>query len=119
MTGFSSRDLDDQKLKGWVRHAFEHALRLPPECCLMESGHYTNPLTHDLFVAFKAGLAITPTRGQFVIAELRSGTPHFPNPAIYPFKDLARDAQRDHSHSTGAVCAIFQQVSVYDPAWVR
>lgn len=119
MTGFSAHHIEDPKVKGWVRQSFEQAMRIPPERCAMQGGHYTDAATHELFAAFKAGLAMTPQRGQFIIAELRSGVPHFPNLTLHPFKDLARDAQRSQSHNTGAVCAIFQQVSVYDPSWVR
>lgn len=103
--------------RGLTRKAFEHALRLNPEQCLLDAnGHYVNPLTHALWGAFKAGTSYAPTRGTFVIAELQRSTPYFdPVPRTYPYADLARQAMRDQALRLNRKCAVFQQVTVFTP----
>jgi hypothetical protein len=103
--------------RGLTRKAFEHAMSLKPEQCVLDSnGHYANSLTHALWHAFKAGISYAPTRGTFVVAELQSSTPYFnPAPRTYPFADLARQAMRDQALRLDRKCAVFQQITVFTP----
>jgi len=105
-------------MKSFTRLAFEHALRLTTDQCITDRhGHYINPMTQKLWAAFKAGTNYTPSRGTFVIAEIHNGNPCFPpEVGTFAFKDEARAAQRDQALKTGAICAVYQQVSSFNPS---
>jgi hypothetical protein len=104
-------------VKSWIRQAFEHAMRLTPEQCKMAGEHYADPLTHGLYSSFKAGVNSSPTRGVFVVAEVHNGVAVFPpsGQSVYHFKDLAKQAQFQRANQAGVTCAVYQQISVYDP----
>ncbi len=109
---------EHEKQKGWARQAFEHTVRLSPDDTVTNAhGEYTKQHTQDLWRAFKAGLGFTAQKGLFVVAEIHDGHPYFPaNVFKHDFKDEARDAQKRLALKTGAICAVFQQVSAYNPA---
>lgn len=110
--------MSSASVKGWMRMSFEHAMRLTPQQCKTVDGHYVNPLTHALYAAFKAGISCSPSRGTFVIADLHEGKPYFPqDEEVHAYKDLATKAQRARANKTGAVVAIYHQISAYDPTW--
>ena len=102
--------------KGWMRIAFERAMRLKEHECDMAGGHYTNQRTHDLWTSFKAGIVANPGRGTFVVAEIRNSQPYFPDSErTQEFRDNAKEAMRKRADRTGAICAVFQQIGAYDP----
>lgn len=104
--------------KGWTRKLFEHQLHLKPEQCERdEKGDYTNPLTHALWGAFKAGMRSRSTKGRYVVAEVDEyGLPHFPSiPLVHEYLDVAKYTQRQTAMERGTVHMIFQQVSIFHP----
>lgn len=104
--------------KGWTRQAFEHVLKLDASRTVVDQhGHYTDPHTHEMWASFKAGLAYSPHKGTFVIAEVHDDRPYFnPTPQTYAFKDLAKTAMRSCAERLGTTCAVYQQITSYNPA---
>jgi hypothetical protein len=79
-------------------------------------GHYVDPHTHEMWAAFKHGLAYSPHRGTFVIAEIVDGKPYFnPTPRTYAFKDLAKSAMTATCERMDTPCAVYQQIAMCNP----
>lgn len=105
--------------KGIMKAAFERALKIPHQHqAIGPDDNYSHGPTQKLWLAFKAGVNYTPTKGSFVIAEINQwGLPEFSRtPFIHEFKDAARLAMRDQAVKSGAVCVVYQQVSAFNPA---
>ena len=101
-----------------MKMAFERAMNIPQHRTELDQwGSYIDPEIKNLWLSFKAGVNSSPTRGNFVVAQISEyELPLFPAiPEVHEFKDVAIAHCRQAALATDEVHVVYQQISRFDP----